>query len=191
MWEKSKKRVASGQLFRNLPVFDSFDKAEKPFASYPFSILISQACDIDQYCEIYKPENETQPIADRQAITQVLFCPAFEEDFFFAGTHLEKQYKLVFPPLSNKEKEKYRANHIARFHFIPLYEAAIPNLIIDFKHYFTLPARFVFSEAIRPGNDIKLKHLQYTSLADRFAYYLQRVALPSQPEDDSPEEAKG
>jgi len=173
-------KLAAGLLLRDLPVFDSFDIKEKPFTSFPFSIVMTQACDISSYCDIYdKLEFGENANIDRQIITQIIFCPAFDEDQFVEGKHLYDQYSYQMDKLTSGEKDKYQKDQHIRYHYLKSDKEGIPNLFIDFKQYFTVPARFIIC-VVRKDNDVlyKLEHLQYTYLADRFAHYLQRVALP-------------
>lgn len=177
MWQEAKnKKPASGLLIKDLEVLISFTK-KKPYGSYAYSIVISQACDIDSYCKgMEKWENEKE-LPSRQLITQIMFCPAFDEEKFTKGNHLEPQYQYVMPSLKPKEKKKYQKLQHMRYHYIDSNIDTIPNFFIDFRQYFTLPAKLIMDDLER-NDDIlyKLDHLYYTELADRFAFYLQRVA---------------
>jgi len=180
MWELSERnKLAAGLLLKDLPVFDSFEKREKPFTSFPFSIVMTQACDISSYCDVIdRIISDKDALVDRQIITQIIFCPAFDEDQFIEGRHLFIQYNYQMERLKSAEKEKYQKDQHIRYHYLESDKEEIPNLFIDFKQYFTLPAKFIVS-LVREDNNVpyKLEHLQYTYLADRFAHYLQRVAL--------------
>lgn len=125
-------------------------------------------------------EGEDGVIIGRQVITQMIFCPAFDEDLFAGGTHLFQQYDYKMGLVNKPDMEKFKDHHHIRYHYLRTdIPDAMPSLIIDFKQYFTLPALFILKYLC--GKQLpfyKLEHLSYTSLADRFAHYLQRVAIP-------------
>ena len=178
MWQKAEnKKPASGLLIKDLEVLISFTK-KKPYGSYAYSIIISQACDIDSYCKgMEKWENEKKA-PSRQLITQIMFCPAFDEEQFTAGIHLKPQYQYVMPSLDSNEKKKYQKLEHKRYHYIYSEIDTIPNFFIDFRQYFTLPAKLIMDNLERDDSILyKLDHLHYIDLADRFAFYLQRVAI--------------
>jgi len=179
MWQKAEnKKPASGLLIKDLEVLIS-PTEKKPYGSYAYSIIISQACDIDSYCKgMEKWENEKEA-PSRQLITQIMFCPAFDEEKFTKGIHLEPQYQYVMPFLKANEKKKYQKLEHMRYHYIYSNIDKIPNFFIDFRQYFTLPAKLIMDDLKKDDGILyKLEHLHYTELADRFAFYLQRVALP-------------
>jgi len=179
MWEKlNERKITAGLLLSDVPVLISFE--DESFATYPYTIILTQACDIQSYYKSIEKWKKINEIRDRQLITQIIFCPAFEEEHFINGTHLESQYKYKMPKLTSKQRDKYKNLEHIRYYYIPSNEKSIPNLFLDFKQYFTLPVTLV-NELIKGHNNLyKLDHLLYTHLADRFAFYLQRVALPSQ-----------
>jgi len=180
MWEKiESKKLCAGLILKELPAFDSFEKEEKPFTSFPYSIVMTQACDISNYCNIYDQltSMEVSNIS-RQIITQIIFCPAFDEDMFVEGKHLLNQYNYQMDKISSKEKEKFKDHQHIRYHYIKSNIEGIPNFFIDFRQYFSAPAKFIMRLVREEKNGLyKLDHLHYTDLADRFAHYLQRVAL--------------
>jgi len=184
MWIRAEAiKPVSGLLIKDLPAFDIFE-SKPAIINFPYSILLTQPCDLDEFCRCLENkaslDTEKEENIGRQVITQVIFCPAFDEALFSSGTHLKEQYDYRMRILPKPELEKYANNQHVRYHYIKSKEPDIPSFFIDFKQYFTLPALFVkkFIEEKRGMNEYCLEHLSYTCLADRFAYYLQRVALP-------------
>jgi len=179
MWIRAKgKEAISGLLIKDLPAFDLLESSPT-FIYFPYSILLTQACDIDEFCKCMEKKENDGNCVSRQIITQMIFCPAFDEDSFKAGTHLKEQYEYQMPLIPSKELDKYKSQQNMRYHYLKSNIAEIPGFFIDFKQYFTLPALFVMKYLKRDGSEYyRLNHLAYTSLADRFAYYLQRVVLP-------------
>lgn len=177
MWEEIEKdNIQSGLLTPDLPILTSITDHEKVI-EFPYSILLTQACDLASYFRIIQGDS-TNEQQSRQRIEQVIFCPAFIEEQFKEGSHLRRQYYYSFKPIERySDIEK---NNNSRYYFIESnIKEALPNLIVDFRHYFTIPIVVMLQALeLHKGNLYKLKHIYYTDLADRFAHYLQRVALP-------------
>lgn len=179
MWEKTRdKKLVAGLLIKDLPFLISI-KEKKKFASFPLCIILAPACDIDSYYKSISKWKKRGEIKDRQLITQIIFCPAFEEEIFTEGTHLKLQYDYDLPNLDPDEKVKIKSNQNMRYHYIKSDDEEVPNLFLDFKQYFTLPVKIPiqFLE-ITKDTLYKLGHWYYTQVSDRFAHYLQRVAIP-------------
>jgi hypothetical protein len=181
MWnQKNNKELSTGSLLRDVPTLSSFGD-ENYFVNFSYSITITQACDFYNYYRAIKEREkglEESKYHDSQTITQVLFLPAFEEEEFKSGKHLEKQYGITFKPLDRGLLEKIKKTDHIRYHSLLNNDQNVPSLFIDFKHYFTVPI-----EAIRKkyenlqGLQYQLEFPQITDLSDRFAHYLQRVAV--------------
>lgn len=179
MWEKTKdKKLVAGLLIRDLQFFISLEK-EKELTSFPFCIILTPACDIESYYRSMAKWEKMGEIRDRQLITQIIFCPAFEEEIFTEGTHLKLQYDYDLPKLNPDDKEPMKKLHNIRYHYIKSNKDEIPDLFLDFKQYFTLPIKIPIQFLGIIGDSLyKLEHLIYTQISDRFAHFLQRVAIP-------------
>jgi len=181
MWIKAEnKKAVSGLLVKDLPALDLQGSDLKIIVTFPYSILLTHACDISEFYECLKKKTaETRGNVDRQTITQMIFCPAFDKDLFSNGTHLQEQYGYQMETIYEKEMIKITKNQVIRYQYLKGPTPEIPDFILDFRHCFTLPAMFLMkyledSDAER----YLLNHIHYTCLADRFAHYLQRVAIP-------------
>ena len=100
---------------------------------------------------------------------------------FFLETHLFDQYGYEFEAYHENAKNNIKKNKDFRFHYFEGEDSlSIPCLVIDFKHYFTLPINFVLSflEINQNSNSVALDAIFQTKLSDEFAHYLQRVAIP-------------
>ncbi len=178
MWEEIEKdNIQSGLLTPDLPILTSITDHEKVI-EFPYSILLTQACDLKSYFRIIQ-SGSPNGLQDRQRIEQVIFCPVFIEEQFKKGSHLIKQYNYSFKVIEKQIYNDIKKNNTSRYYFIESNIKALPNLIVDFKHYFTIPIVVMLQALeLNRGNLYKLRHIYYTDLADRFAHYLQRVVLP-------------
>jgi hypothetical protein len=142
-----------------------------------YAIVLSQDCDLTQDHDVrfVKPN----PDSDR-LLPSVLLTPVLTATQVFAriANNNKKQWERL-----NIEKNKNE-----RFHFLQKVEPAsdrlneeLPELVIDFKRYFTLPTdelyrRIELGEAQRR---CVLLSPYMEHLSSRFAYYLSRVGLPT------------
>lgn len=189
MWEKNKSaEISAGQLVLQIPILIGATDTDQNFSKIPYSIVMTHACDLSShYIDVKKKQklsvdNEstcTEIIRTRGELTQVLFVPAFIEEEFASGKHLNP-FKIEVGGYSLKEMEKFRTQIDMRYHYLKSTTGdSIPNLYIDFKHYFTLPIAMVnafYENSIIPK--YILKHIFFTQLSDRFSHYMQRVAIP-------------
>lgn len=170
--------IEAGLLLRDLRFFAGFAGGEGRFASFPYSIVLTQACDIESY---YRNRGETDKEGriSRQIICQLILCPAFDEDKFKSGQHLMDQYEYQTTMLNSKEFTPIREQRRERYHYLRSNTDPLPNLVLDFRHYFTVPIEVTETALANAEEELyKLEHIHYTDLADRFAHYVQRVAIP-------------
>ena len=182
MWRlKSNSKLTAGSLIYDVPFFSKLVEDEPRITKFQFSIVLSQACDIESYYRIMEKmegNGENDGPINRQMITQILFVPAFEEESFKAGRHFEEQYGIKLKGLEAGVFERIEKVQDIRYHFLVTEAADLPSLYVDFKHYFTAPVTLV--ELIAGAStkpQYELETLHYSDLADRFAHYLQRVPV--------------
>lgn len=183
MWEKVSTSVPlAGLLLENIKVFDSAEE-DKQFVSYPYSLVVSQVCDVAQHCEYIRTTPDKNG-AKRQIIFQLIHLPAFEVAHFKNGTHFEAQYGYTFEKIGSDAMDRIKSNQDRRFHYILSDDPKIPDLVLDFKHFFSSPVKEIFDCLVEKEElRYRLDHLHYTQVVDRFSHFLQRVAIPEKPED--------
>ena len=77
-------------------------------------------------------------------------------------------------------------NHITknqhdRFHFLPTdAKNDMPNLILDFKHFYTVPREEIYA-IHKTKYKISINALFREDISQRFANYLSRIGLPFSP----------
>ena len=176
MWvEHTNGIVEAGLLLRNVLFFAGTD-AEGGFASFPYSIILTQACDIASYYKNRGKKDDDGRVS-RQIIRQLILCPTFDEEKFKSGDHLKEQYEYQTEKLFSGEIKAIREGRRERYHYLHSDMEMLPNLIIDFKQYFSVPIEVVERTLKDAKKSYKLDHIFHTDLADRFAHYVQRVAF--------------
>lgn len=184
MWKATQNsNLEAGLLTLNVPVFTSIEEKGE-FVSFPYSIILTQACDIESYYRTinevsYKHDDEKKDnVIGRQIIKQLIFSPAFDEEKFKGGLHIKDQYGYKLESLTSGEVKSIKEEKRERYQYIKSNVEDIPNLFVDFKHYFTAPIEIVIESVKKQEIFFKLDHIHYTKLSDRFAHYVQRVAIP-------------
>jgi hypothetical protein len=152
---------------------------------FAYTVILSQDCDLEQ-----DSVNRTN-INDKNQdayIPSILVCPAYDETKFRKGLHLD-DYDLLMEEKHSKEWNYIRSNREPRYHYLmpdPNFQA--PELVLDFKHFYTLPNKFLYSiynNEYQKHYLASLKILFRERLCQRFSYYISRVGLPEIEKDGS------
>tara|TARA_B100000315_G_scaffold134234_1_gene123648 strand:+ start:26 stop:499 length:474 start_codon:yes stop_codon:yes gene_type:complete len=138
----------------------------------PFAVLLSQDCDLEAD---FKCREQTIGNQDKYLLS-LLVCPAFNIGEFANGTHFAN---WQMEPQSSKLIEKIQKNDThKRFHFLSKNtEFFVPDLVLDFKHFFTLPRDYLYSQE-KDVYVASLSELFREELSQRFSNYLSRIGLP-------------
>lgn len=140
-----------------------------------YCVIVSQECDLEH--DFNNRNNATRKTEDK-FLQSLLVCPAYRKESFCAGEHL-KELDLRMEPVSAKLFERLVQNQNARYHYLASHlELQIPELIVDFKHYMTVPPDVLYQERFSPSYLATLEILFRDSLSGRFSQYLSRIGLP-------------
>lgn len=125
--------------------------------------------------------DEFRPIHDK-CIPSILSCPAFPAEEVREGFHLFETDYVVMDEKGNPKKTKWKSikrNETPRYHYIEgdtIHQ--IPELVIDFKRYYTIPKKYLYS--IHNSHFMaSLNELFRDDLSSRFAHYQSRIGLPN------------
>jgi hypothetical protein len=140
----------------------------------PYIVILSQDCDLDHDYKNRIDQNTEKQDAYLQSI---LVCPAYLMAEFKEGNHLKK-LKMQMERKGGDNWKKIQKNIDPRYHYLPgKTQFQIPDLILDFKHYYTIPVNFVYK--VYPTHYVaSLEELFRESLCQRFSFYLSRIGLP-------------
>ena len=181
-----KDRVCQGDLYENL-VFLEFvkedDGSSLEFKTTPYGFILSQECDLQWDYEAHNGEK----VKHNSFLNSILCCPAYHATDLMEGTHLyeEKNYKMrEFGKPGKKENTSWKfvkQNSDPRYHYLEPFKVediVIPELVLDFKHYYSVPRDLFYS--LKDGIEYKARlNIPFREfVSQRFAYYLSRIGLP-------------
>jgi len=173
-------RISQGDIFYELsvillqPSLDGGNEGNILKRTQPYAVVITQDCDLESD---FQNRSEISPTKHDKYLPAILLCPAYLEGDFKDGTHLES-LKYVMENHPTDRHRRIRTQQLARYHFIESDRDSVPNLVIDFKHYISVPREWIYRQY--PDKYlISLNDLFRESLSQRFAFYLSRIGLPT------------
>lgn len=181
----SKNRIRQGDIIKNLNVtfFSEFNDEEYEHQpSFSYGVVLSQECDLEQHYS-QRSTNDELPTDDQKhdkLIDVILICPAFPSEQFLLGSHIDgnKMSDFESPKGRQRALEKLKKNdELNRYHYLPASKDVIPELIIDFKRFYTIPIDF-FTKNLDEVYKLSLKDLFKERLSQRFSNYFSRIGLP-------------
>lgn len=166
-------RLYQGDILEKLEFVtgDPREETEKDIISLSFAVILTQDCDMqsDFNCE------KSGKNQDKRLLS-LLICPAFLINEFAQGRHLGDWQMDTF---SSKKVKGVKGNDkYKRYHFLSKEsDFLIPELVIDFKHFFTLPRDFLYKQ--RKNKYVaSLNEIFREELSQRFSNYLSRIGIP-------------
>lgn len=143
------------------------------YFEHPYALLVTQDCDLEQD---YR-DRIAGVDGSFKMLPGLLFCEVVDAEELFS--RMDRNKGLWRRVAQNKDE---------RYHYLQNVDAAIdaeligmPELGIDFKRYFTLPTAEVYRRIelgeARRRSVLMSPYVEHVSC--RFAYYLSRIALPS------------
>lgn len=184
-------RLGQGDILKDLRfkyVIKESSEPETESVTFDFAVVLTQDCDLEQdRAALLKAEEAERPGGDARGsspnqdkyLNSVLVCPAFVADLLRNGTHMT-QFGWTMQRLSRDLWAPVKNNTNPRYQFLAASdEFQLPELVIDFKHFFTLQRGYLYT--MKEQRATRLDSLFRESVSQRFAYYLSRVALPEEP----------
>ena len=182
-------RICQGDIYRDVQYSyisaDNEDSIEIIEYTFPLAVVISQACDVDFMSRILEMRSGNV----NKFMPSILMCPIYDRDEAKSMNHINDVFKELDIAKENndsqlfnrKEGEVIDKDWHYRFHALTVKENStsrilLDNALIDFKHYFTVPATYLYR-----NKDNRLYHLESLfaeQLTLKFSTYLSRVAIP-------------
>lgn len=182
---KQDEPICQGDIFRNIKYsyIDNEDNENVDIVELTFShaIIISQGCDVISMSNL-----ETEQSGKvTKFMPSILMCPIYNKSMVRNAAHLSNIVKELCPEVTlesyfNSDDLKVtKKDWHYRYHYLSISngkDSILNDAIIDYKHYFTVPAQYLIKER---GNRIcRLDSIYAEQITLKFAVYLSRVAIP-------------
>jgi len=178
--DTSIKRICQGDILRDVDVLDSYTRDSSGELKYdeltlPYIIVMTQDCDLESD---FKNRSNISSESQDKYLRTILVCPAYNASEFREGTHLE-DIGLKMAEWNTKLFKQIKEQNHARFHFLEQDQALqVPELVVDFKHYYTIPRDTLFG-MYKDHYLVTINQLFREYLSQRFSNYLSRIGLPT------------
>lgn len=171
-------RICQCDVFRDVKVVESVYKGKNEikinYLSFPMAIVLNQDCDLNS-----DNRNKVNGVNRNTSLLHVLVAPVFVFDKFLEGTHWNGLFDNA-PKQRPKDTavKKIMENSDPRYHYIHFLPAMkLPDMIIDFKHFFTISAQYLYDK--RHKRVFSIDELFRERISQRFASYISRIGLPA------------
>jgi len=173
-------RISQGDILRDVKFVIIGEDEELIELQYQYLVVLSQDCDLEEANCLITADLECEDSCKifNQFLHSVLFVPAFPEEILRSGEHLKSLFKIKTQRINSTLWRPIRSNQNRRYHFLPSEpEHQIPDLVLDFKAYYTLPYTYFLS--IHKDHYLAtVNELFRERLSQRFSNYLNRIGLP-------------
>lgn len=180
-YEENKSRVNQGDIYRDVKIVNKIFPPEKEgdtikyeVRNFPYLVVLSQDCDLlnDVNCRASTIKNQDK------YLQSILVSPAYHFEQFKGGTHLDA-FGMKMDVKGKDTMNEITRNQVNRYHYLNTdSEKQVPELVIDFKHYYAFPREYVY-QFLEKNYLVTIDVLFRESLSQRFANYLCRVGLPN------------
>lgn len=172
-------RINQGDILEKTEYYKVLHRSETEYnidtIIFPYVVVLTQDCDLEWD---YKKRKEASHENEDKFLESILVCPAFLSEKVRNGKYLSK-LEFLMDSKNTNEWRKIKINQNPRFHFLKAdSEIKMPELVIDFKHYYTIPREKVY-EVKKDRYKTSVRKLFREDLSQRFAYFLSRIGLPS------------
>lgn len=172
---KSNPRICQGDIFTEIDIIESFGvhgsqiKIDK--ISFPYVICLNQECDLEN--DYNSPSNKDN------RLLHIAIAPAFNFEDFLIGNHWAGIFSVNASAKRTDTKLKLiMDNEIPRFHYLKFAENNMPELIVDFKHFFTINREVIYQNI--DNRLCSLGDLFKEKLSQRFSNFISRIGLPEE-----------
>lgn len=173
----SSSRIYQGDIIRDLKFLVVETDGTVIELEYPYAIVMSQDCDLQQ-AKNKGIRQEDKVEIQSQFLPNVLLLPAFVGEAARSGDHLIKIYDIRQERIVSRKWDVVKRNGDDRYHYLPKKrDIQVPELLVDFKHYFTLSYDILFNNYSKRYL-ATVNELFRENLSHRFTNYLARIGLP-------------
>lgn len=168
-------RVSQGDIFQDIEITENIhtDKSIVRVRKivFPFVVCLNQECDLES------DFRDNGKLFCDNNLLHIAIAPAFIFEQFLSGTHWGKIFSNNSPQKrSDTAVRKITDNEIPRYHYLKFPDSEMPELIIDFKHFFTIDRNQLYAQI--DNRLCSLEQLFKEKINQRFSYFISRIGLP-------------
>jgi hypothetical protein len=166
-------RICQGDIFTNIEIVENINvignKVLLDKISFPYIICLNQECDL---------ENDFNCVNNKDnKLLHLAIVPAFNFEEFLTGNH----WGEIFDTKNGTKRKDTKIqlimdNEIPRYHYLNFSENDMPELIVDFKHFFTINRDLLYKNI--DSKLCSLDDLFKEKLSQRFSQFISRIGLP-------------
>lgn len=183
-YQETNKVINQCDIFRNLEFIEYVKELDNTIEVskivFPLSIVLTQACDLQQDYNARKRNAEGNSASQDKFLISVIVAPIYNFEEFRQGTHLE-QLGLSMEPKGRREKSlcsNIIKNENKRYHYLNFsLDVELVESVIDFKHYFTVNANLL-NQLYDTNYVCSIDSLYRELILQRFSNFLSRIGLP-------------
>ena len=180
--------ICQGDVFKNIRYIyideEDDDEVQIIEFTFPMALIISQACDVNAMGNIITQNSGKAT----KFMPSILMCPVYDATEAKSSNHLLQVFNELNIARSGEPVDNLFTKedmNIAskdwhyRFHKLKVSfneKVVVDDAIIDFKHYFTVPASYLIKN--RQNRLFRLKGIYAEQITLKFATFLSRVAIP-------------
>lgn len=168
-------RIRQGDLFQDLEIIEDITVVKSIVSvkkiSFPYAVCLNQECDLE------RDFNDNKENLSDKSLLHLAIAPAFIFEQFLNGSHWGKIFSNNKPQKrTDTYINKIADNEIPRYHYLNFPDIHLPELIIDFKHFFTINRESIYSQI--KNRLCSIDDLFREKINQRFSYYISRIGLP-------------
>lgn len=173
--KKPLERITQGDIFQNIEILEQIEIDKSLIRinkiSFPFVVCLNQECDLET------DFNKHNGNLSHNNLLHLAVAPAFIFEQYLRGKHWGEIFNPINP---QKHKDtiiqKTKDNEVPRYHYLKFPDTDMPELIIDFKHFFSINKNNLYNNI---NNRLcSLDDLFKEKINQRFSYYISRIGLP-------------
>lgn len=178
-FKSSLDRYEQGDILRDVILIQWADKDEEGISvverTLQYCVILSQECDLEHD---YNTRAKSDGATTDKYLQTLLILPAYPAETFRRGEHLKK-LEMRMERINHGKWHDIKQNSVARYHYLESYQdLQVPELVVDFKHYVTVPREVLYREQFNMCYVATLEIMYRDHLSSRFAHYLSRIGLP-------------
>lgn len=166
-------RISQGDIFANIEIIENIEVVDNKLIvdkiKFPYIVCLNQDCDLQSDFQEQCNKNKK--------LLHLAIAPAFNFEQFLTGQH----WGDIFIASQGIKRDKADGeaiikNENPRFHYLRFPEDDKPELIVDFKHFFTINRNYLYSNIDKRLYSLDV--LFREKLSQRFCNYVSRIGLP-------------